>query len=1119
MWPAFPARRRSAMGVGVARAARRWAPPSPPPRSRRAVAAASAAALVAAIVGGPGRVAPPAAAAGAEAARVDWALPRAVRPGEFEWPQGLAVAPDGTVYVADAGTHRIQRLSPDGAVEAVFGQPGGGEGQLRTPIGLDVAPDGTLWVADSGNGRIAHFDRDGRWLGAWPSPRAEHPLDRLDPPWVTDVVALLDGTVVVVGEGLGRYSADGRLLARWSTRPPDDAPVASSRTLHVGLPLEPLRATAPLTSWIDQRMFAARAPDGSVWVEDGSGAVGFDAHGRIFGRVGGHGTSPGRFYGVVEGVAVDAAGRVHLVDSYLGRVQSFAPDGRFLGWWSIGEGYTVDLAVATDGAMLLAGGRRGRVDRYSADGHRVGRWGRGWTSDPGGHVAVGPDGRLVVADPLGGRLQVYDASGRLTALLGAAGDAPGRFERPWGQAFLGDAGTLVVADAGLDRIAVLEADGDERGRFGEHGVGEAALAGVRGVAVSPSEHRLWIADPGQGRIARGHAYGELWTALHGGSIAALAGEAGFDPVDVAIDARGARDRFDEQLYVADRAGHRVVRTDWRGRGQRWPGGGPAGRWRFDAPEAVALSGPWLFVADTGHDRIQRLLTAGTGADDRAFGGHGTAPGMFDRPTGVDVAPDGTVVVHDAGNRRLQRFDADGGLIDIVPLLDGVQPRAIPPPAPLPDGGFVSTSTDAWRLLTFDAAGRRTGAIALPSPDGAAPAVTVLVATADGTIWLADRNHRRIVALAPDGRLRRSIPTPGEQDHDNVVTFAVAPGGTVYVHFAYPERIEVFDPRGRRIGSWPVADRLGRIVVAEDGTLVGADSWPNLPRYRPDGTPLAPLRWPIAIGARLRDIAVLAEGRYLLTFEDRAVIAASDGRLDVTLWRPSEGCARDGGENGQAALLTSVVPLAGGSMVAAWSPDCLEGWRAVGEPDAETWRVALHPDAFAAEPPVIVTDTARADLAWPVGDVRPAALARAPGFRHLPPGGGSATLDRIVALDAPATLHLDVAATGGLRLWLDDRLVIDAPLVWAPGDPWPVRSAATVLPAAAPITATHAIPLAAGRHRLRAVYQADGSAARLRLDVTLGPPLPTPTPMPSPTPSPTPTTAAPAGRAWLPWVGR
>lgn len=548
---------------------------------------------------------------------------------------------------------------------------------------------------------------------------------------------------------------------------------------------------------------------------------------------------------------------------------------------------------------------------------------------------------------------------------------------------------------------------------------------------------------------------------------------------------------------------------------------PAGRWPFDAPEAVALSGPWLFVADTGHDRIQRLATAGAGTDDRVFGGPGTAPGRFDRPTGVDVAPDGAVVVHDAGNRRLQRFDADGGLVDVVPLLDGVQPRAFPPPAPLPDGGFVSTSTDAWRLLTFDATGRRTGTIALPSPDGAAPAVTVLVVTADGTIWLADRTHRRIVALAPDGRLRRTIATPGGDEYDNVVTFAVAHGGTVYAHFADPNRVEVFDPRGRRIGSWPVAGRLERLVLAEDGTLVGAGRWPNLPRYRPDGTALAPLYCPVFVGSPLRDIAALDDGRFLLTFEDRALVTASDGTVDVTLRRPTEGCTRDGGYIGEPATLTSVVPLAGGSMVAAWSPDCLEGWRAVGEPDADTWRVAIHPDAFAAEPPVIVTDTARADLAWPVGDVRPAALARAPGFRHLPPGGGSATLDRVITRDAPATLHLDVAAGGGLRLWLDDRLVIDAPLVWASGDPWPARSVATVLPAAAPITATHAIPLAAGRHRLRAVYQADGSAARVRLDVTLGPPLPTPTPMPSPTPSPLPTatTAAPAGRAWLPWAGR
>lgn len=86
-------------------------------------------------------------------------------------PRGIALASDGTLYVADSGNHRVLRyprpvdqagrIAPD----AVFGQPDFttaasavvSAASLNTPSGVAIGPDGDIFVADSGNNRIVEY--------------------------------------------------------------------------------------------------------------------------------------------------------------------------------------------------------------------------------------------------------------------------------------------------------------------------------------------------------------------------------------------------------------------------------------------------------------------------------------------------------------------------------------------------------------------------------------------------------------------------------------------------------------------------------------------------------------------------------------------------------------------------------------------------------------------------------------------------------------------------------------------------------------------------------------------------------------------------------------------------
>jgi len=62
--------------------------------------------------------------------------------GQFDEPVGVAVASDGSVYVADAPNGRIQKFTSEGVFVSQWGTKGSGDGEFYRPSGVAVEPDG-----------------------------------------------------------------------------------------------------------------------------------------------------------------------------------------------------------------------------------------------------------------------------------------------------------------------------------------------------------------------------------------------------------------------------------------------------------------------------------------------------------------------------------------------------------------------------------------------------------------------------------------------------------------------------------------------------------------------------------------------------------------------------------------------------------------------------------------------------------------------------------------------------------------------------------------------------------------------------------------------------------------
>lgn len=266
---------------------------------------------------------------------------------------GIAVCPQGRIFVTDEFNHRVLVYAPGFSLIAAIGGHGAGAGEFRYPRGIAITPGGTVYVADAWNHRIVVIGPDLAVKGS--IGELGNGAGQLDEPCG---VAFVNGTLAVLEKSNHRlqlFTPEGISTAIFGKRGSAD-----EQTRFYAVPVPPELFSPPVFEF--PTALAADAA-GNFYVADTNNhrVVKLSPAGDYISAY----TTPGLRYPV--GAACDAAGNLHVTQFNREGVHVFSPGGTYL-YKYLTRGLEMPVAVACAGnAVYVAAGMTARVAAFTLD--------------------------------------------------------------------------------------------------------------------------------------------------------------------------------------------------------------------------------------------------------------------------------------------------------------------------------------------------------------------------------------------------------------------------------------------------------------------------------------------------------------------------------------------------------------------------------------------------------------------------------------------------------------------------------------------------------------------------------------------------------------------------------